>query len=223
MARCPARFRRFLFPDAFTLVELLIVVAILLILAAIALPNLREAKRRAETVACAANLKAIGAALLSYRIDWDHLPLADGASGRGDSRSKTKFGFGPAANGWWSAVPNALVEARYVADRKTLSCPTLWRQRVGRREHLRYAYNAGATDVGGFQGGTGGTPIDGPGATGGKQWLARCLFLNSQAWAPESYVAFPHGPDPDPRADVWGDENVLWNDLSVTRVAGNAP
>ena len=207
----------------FTLVELLIVVAIISILAAIAVPNLRLATRRTHTSACAANLKTIATALAMYRVDWGALPLADGEAGAHDSRTQTKFGFGPAGNGLWSAVPNVLVESRYLGDRKALFCPSLRKRHVDRAEHLRYAYNAGAKDSGRFLGGTGGTPIDGPGATGGNQWIARCLFINSKAFAPMRYIAFPHGPDADPENGVWGDENVLWNSLGVKREPGDKP
>ena len=205
----------------FTLVELLIVVAILAILAAIAVPNMREATRRARAAECASNLKVIATALALYRTDWNHLPLSDGVAGPQDSRSQTQFGNGPAANGYWNGVPNVLVELKYIGQRKTLFCPSLEREYQGRREHLRYAYNAGARDSNGFIGADG-LPVDGVGA-GGRTWICRCMNLNSYDWAPDRYLPFPHGPSANPADDEWGSENVLWSDFSVTLEPGRAP
>ncbi len=205
---------------AFTLIELLVVVIVLAILAVIAVPNYREASRRAETSACAANLKTIATALAMYRVDYGVLPVGDGTAGSEDSRTKTTFGEGPAANGFWNGVPNILVELKLVGAYKALHCPSLYKRHVDRREYLRYAYNAGSMDSSQYSGGEGGKRIDGPGATGERTWICRCLHLNTLNWAPKRYIVFPHGPDPLPTKNIWGDENVLWNDLGVVREPG---
>jgi len=68
----------------FTLVELLVVMAIIGILAAIILPSLGTARAKARQVACTNNLKQIGAGFLEYANDFDmHLP---------------DWGWGPAAD-----------------------------------------------------------------------------------------------------------------------------
>ena len=54
---------------AFTLIELLIVVAIIGILAAIAVPNFLNARMRATIARMETDLKALGDALFMYRID----------------------------------------------------------------------------------------------------------------------------------------------------------
>jgi len=54
---------------AFTLIELLIVVAIIGILAAIAVPNFMNARMRATVAKMETDLKALGDALMMYRID----------------------------------------------------------------------------------------------------------------------------------------------------------
>jgi len=54
---------------AFTLVEIMIVVAIIGLLAAIAIPNFVNARTRAQTNACIANLKQIEGAMAQYALD----------------------------------------------------------------------------------------------------------------------------------------------------------
>ncbi|MDX9754320.1 MAG: prepilin-type N-terminal cleavage/methylation domain-containing protein [bacterium] len=61
-------------PAAFTLIELLIVVAIIGILAAIAVPNFMNARLRARIAATESNMKAIGTALEMYSIDHGKYP-----------------------------------------------------------------------------------------------------------------------------------------------------
>jgi len=52
----------------FTLVELMIVIAIISLLAAIAIPNLMRARISANEAACIANLRTIGTACESFRV-----------------------------------------------------------------------------------------------------------------------------------------------------------
>jgi len=62
----------------FTLIELLVVIAIIALLMAILLPGLRLAREQAQQVACAANLKNLGLALISYMDNNDqYLPPAE--------------------------------------------------------------------------------------------------------------------------------------------------
>jgi type II secretion system protein G len=62
---------------AFTLIELLIVVAIIAILAAIAVPNFLEAQTRAKITRGKADMRSIGTALEMYRMDNGAYPYGD--------------------------------------------------------------------------------------------------------------------------------------------------
>lgn len=59
---------------AFTLIELLIVVAIIAILAAIAVPNFLEAQTRAKVSRARADMRSLATALESYHVDNNHFP-----------------------------------------------------------------------------------------------------------------------------------------------------
>jgi len=56
-------------------IELLIVVAIIAILAAIALPNFLEAQTRSKVSRVKADLRTIATGLETYHIDWNHYPI----------------------------------------------------------------------------------------------------------------------------------------------------
>jgi len=66
---------------AFTLIELLIVLAIIGILAAIATVNFQEAQVRAKTARVRSDMRTLAGALESYRVDNPAYPLAYAAQG----------------------------------------------------------------------------------------------------------------------------------------------
>jgi prepilin-type N-terminal cleavage/methylation domain-containing protein len=61
----------------FTLIELMIVIAIIIILAAIAIPNYLRMTERAKVSAIESDLKAIATALEAYNTDWTKYPAVN--------------------------------------------------------------------------------------------------------------------------------------------------
>jgi len=72
--------------QAFTLIELLIVIAIIAILALIALPNFLEAQVRGKIARVYADMRSIGVAIEAYAVDYGRPPIA------GDREGKPSWG-----------------------------------------------------------------------------------------------------------------------------------
>lgn len=66
---------------AFTLIELLIVVAIIAILAAIAVPNFLEAQTRTKVSRVQADMRAIATGMEAYAVDYNRYPIPANALG----------------------------------------------------------------------------------------------------------------------------------------------
>jgi len=111
----------------FTILELLVVISIIGILAALILPSLREAKRQARQVNCKENLHAVAVALRMYL-----------------NRSNDIM---PAAAQMPSLRLNNLpriadVLAPYLSDRRTLKCPSDVETNFFEREGSSYEYRS---------------------------------------------------------------------------------
>ena len=212
---------------AFTLIELLIVVAIIAILAAIGAVNYRHATDRALKSAGAANLRTIATALQMYMTDFGKLPPADHEAGPFESHTANFTGTGnaPAGGGSWDGVPWILVSRGYIGDSRTLFSPRYLRKYSGgttirgnypRYHNFRYAYNSAGLSSGYLSGGDGN-------AMSGTRWLVRDLFLGADR-------GFYGASYPDYPADYrypWGDgddegqlEQVIFADFAVRTVRG---
>lgn len=83
----------------FTLIELLIVIAIILILIAIALPNFLEAQIRARVTKAKGEMRSLGIAMESYYLDWNFYPTEH----ERDTLNRLQRGFS------WLTSPNAYI------------------------------------------------------------------------------------------------------------------
>jgi general secretion pathway protein G len=99
---------------AFTLIELLIVVAIIAILAAIAVPNFLEAQTRAKVSRARADIRSAATALEAYFVDHNHYPTMI------EPGFAHVFGLNDIK--WWY-VPNSLSTPVAYISSADLRCP----------------------------------------------------------------------------------------------------
>jgi prepilin-type N-terminal cleavage/methylation domain-containing protein len=93
---------------AFTLIELLIVVAIIAILAAIAVPNFLEAQTRSKVSRARSDLRTSAVALESYFVDANRYPLPHGTAPFRTPGSQRLDGYGNARGLAFGTLPPEL-------------------------------------------------------------------------------------------------------------------
>lgn len=114
------------FQNGFTLIELLVVIGIIAILAAMLLPALSAAKKKAQTVNCISNLKQWSLAEQIYATDHDDAIPRDGTADSGQYAPDTSATTGPGSPqdpyAWFNLLPD-LMGDRPLANYYNMALP----------------------------------------------------------------------------------------------------
>ncbi len=115
-------------PRAFTLVELLVVISIIALLAALSSLALMGSRERARTVACCANIRHLALCLCQYDSDHGSLPYGFEFAIPGVSQAMPPGGFiGNGRRhvpGWWWFHYTSAIRNRSREELKLLQCPS---------------------------------------------------------------------------------------------------
>jgi prepilin-type processing-associated H-X9-DG protein len=115
---------------SFSLIELLVVVAVIIILAAMLIPAVLQAQEKARVAKCAANLRALHTAAFAFRLDNGALPKGAGANAwvtTINTNSSWRVGWsGTVAVASVTATPQGSLY-KYVGSIQPYACPTVKR------------------------------------------------------------------------------------------------
>ncbi|MBI3192621.1 MAG: type II secretion system protein, partial [Pedosphaera parvula] len=114
-------------PKGFTLIELMVVITIISILAALIVPALQRAQATAMAANCMARAKAIAATIASYAPSWDGWtnPDRDAFVKELGYKLNTEQGYYGEAAGWYDPNTNPPNQSELYASRiKDVRCPT---------------------------------------------------------------------------------------------------
>ena len=139
--RVPSYLRRVLGPCAFTIIEMLVVIAIISILAAFLLPALSKARWMAQRSSCMANLKQIGYAMKMYLSDHNNCfpPATQGGGG-----TWATLGFGWISETFYLPYLNSYDVFRCPAQKKDLkTLSTRFVFPTNTTQMVTYEYNNG--------------------------------------------------------------------------------
>lgn len=131
---------------AFTLIELLIVVAIIAILAAIAVPNFLEAQVRAKVSRAKTDMRTIATGMESYHVDSNKYPFGSNSTSAQWGLVSLSTPIAYITNG---LLPDPFVPQgtlKHSSENGTIFDATVWNRAI--KYSLRGVNTAGATDVG---------------------------------------------------------------------------
>jgi prepilin-type processing-associated H-X9-DG protein/prepilin-type N-terminal cleavage/methylation domain-containing protein len=107
---------------AFTLVEFLVVIAVIATLIGLLLPALGRTLRAADRIKCADNLRQFGLATISYTVDYDNLPPSQKNAPNGDNTRWYAFLPYPFKT---TDITGGFLSPYYENNVRILACPSL--------------------------------------------------------------------------------------------------
>lgn len=205
---------------AFTLVEVLVVIAILLILAAILFPVFSRSRQNSRRAQCASNLKQLGLAWQMYADDCDGQAMpASNTVGTNDQRWVGTLGSSGFQSGTGLLHP-------WLKTTSVLSCPSWQRPKYATPSFADvqgYGYNSSV-----FLGQTDQYPTRTTALASIRKPAEMVLFADSAAFSPPDtdYIGFNHILSPTSKSPTFhgrhfGAGNIVWADghVSANRLA----